>query len=822
MGRKERTGCKEWKGEDSVPGDTDGGQGHDLRLVAPALGVWASAWALLDAAPAVACTVAFVGAAAGAPLLLGRSFGCRGGARLTAAGRGGASAALPGGLVGAVLVCVAASAAGTGLRVSAVGSGPVRKYAEAGAQVELEAVVTGDLRFKRSARGTMTLLRVRVERVRAADRPIAVRVPVLLIGLDPAWRGLIPGQRVRANARLAPPRHAELLAAVGIVRGPPQPIGEPPAVQRAAETVRARLRAASAVLPADQGAVLPGMVVGDTSRLSPELAEDFAAAGLTHLLVVSGANLALVSGTVLAICRFAGLGRRHAPVPAAVALLAFVIVVRPEPSVLRATVMALIGLLAFMTGRERQGLPALSATVLLLVLLDPGLARSYGFALSVLATGGLLIVAPCWRERLCRRLPGPVAEGLAATAAAQLACLPVLVMITGEIAVASIVANMVVMPAVPVATLLGALTAAIAPLAMPVAKLTVWPAGLAVGWIVGVARITAKTPYVTLPWWDGTAGAVAVLLAGAAGYLLWRHRLMLALVAAALTGVIAAGLLMRVAAPRWPPAGWQYVACDVGQGDAGVLFAGPGRAVVVDTGPDPDRLDACLDGLGVRSIPLLVLTHPHADHIDGAPGARRGRTIGAVVISARSGGEESRRLTALPIRPAMAGHRWRIGDLSLEVLAPASAGPAPLSRTDGEAVNNTSLVLLAHRPGFSALLTGDIEVDAQRALLPRVPQVQLLKVPHHGARHQDPAFLAATRSAISVISVGKDNDYGHPAPSTLTLLRRLGMRVYRTDLHGDIAVVSTRRGLAVITRRSPHGERSTRECRRGEGGPECG
>jgi len=795
-----------------MSGDAGGGRGHDLRLAAPALGAWASAWALLGAAPAIAYAVALVGAVVGVPSALGRPLGRRGGLR-PAAGRGGIPSASLGRLAGAVLVCVAASAAGTGLRVSAVSSGPVRHYAEADARVELEAVLTGDPRSKRSKGRTITLVQARAERVRAADRTVAVRVPVLLIAMDPAWRSLTPGQRVRATARLSPPRRAELLAAVGIVRGPPRPIGEPPAVQRAAETVRAKLRDAAAVLPADQGAVLPGMVVGDTSRLPPELAEDFADAGLTHLLVVSGANLALVSGAVLAVCRFVGLGRRGAPVPAAMALLAFVVVARPEPSVLRATVMSLIGLLAFMTGRERQGVPALSAAVLLLVLLDPGLARSHGFALSVLATGGLLIVAPRWRERLRGRLPGPVAEGLAATAAAQLACLPVLVMITGEIAAASLAANLLAMPAVPVATLLGALTAAIAPLAMPVAKVTVRPAGLAVGWIVGVARVTAETPYATLPWWDGATGAVAVLFAGAAGWLLWRHRPMLVLVAAALTGVVAAGLLMRITAPAWPPEGWRYVACDVGQGDAGVLFAGPGQAVVVDAGPDPDRIDSCLDGLGVRAVPLLVLTHPHADHVDGAPGVRRGRTVGTVVISARSHGGEGRRLSASSIRPAVAGHRWRIGDLSLEVLAPAP-GPAPLSAADGEAVNNAGVVLLARRPGFSALLTGDIEIDAQRALLPHVPRVELLKVPHHGARYQEPAFLAATRSAISVISVGADNDYGHPAPGTLALLRRLGMRVYRTDLHGDIAVAVTPRGLTVTTRRLPRGEENAGDRRR--------
>lgn len=284
-----------------------------------------------------------------------------------------------------------------------------------------------------------------------------------------------------------------------IVRGPPTVLGPPSAIQRAAEHVRARLRAAVGRLPPDQRGVLPGMVVGDTSRLAPELADDFQTAGLTHLLVVSGANLAIVIGAVLGLCRFAGLGHRRAPPVAVLAVFAFVVVARPEPSVLRATVMGLIGLLALFTGRRRQGIPALAAAVLLLVLIDPELARSYGFALSVLATAGLLVLAPPWRDRLARRLPGPLADALAVAAAAQVAVAPVLVMLSGEIGVLAVVANLLAAPAVAPATLLGALAAVTAPASLPLARVIVWPAGLAVAWIIRVARTTADLPYATIP-----------------------------------------------------------------------------------------------------------------------------------------------------------------------------------------------------------------------------------------------------------------------------------------------------------------------------------
>src|SRR5690606_172333 len=306
------------------------------------------------------------------------------------------------------------------------------------------------------------------------------------------------------------PEGADLLAAVVIVRGPPAVLGPPSRTQRAAEHVRARLRAAVARLPPDQRGVLPGMVVGDTSGLDPGLAEDFRAAGLTHLMVVSGANLAIVIGAVLGLCRLLGLGRRRAPPVAVLAVLAFVLVARPEPSVLRATVMGLIGLLALVTGRQRQGVPALAAAVLILVLIDPALARSYAFVLSVLATAGLLVLAPPWRERLARRLPGPLAAALAVAAAAQVAVSPVLVLLAA--------------PAVAPATLLGALATAVALFSLPLAQAIVWPAGLAVGWIIRVARTAAALPYATIPWTGGGLGATTLLLAAVAALLILRSR----------------------------------------------------------------------------------------------------------------------------------------------------------------------------------------------------------------------------------------------------------------------------------------------------------
>ena len=699
-----------------------------------------------------------------------------------------------------MLACAAASSAAVGLRAAAVEAGPVRELARDRARVVAEAVLTTEPQAVVRPGRPVILARARAEAVVVRDRRIRVRVPVLLVVDDRRWLGLPPGQRVRLTGRAAPPRRAELLAAAVFVRGPPVPVGRPSAVQRAAETIRAGLRRATDGLPPDQRGVLPGMVVGDTSRLAPDLAEDFRASGLSHLLVVSGANLAIIIGAVLGLCRLVGLGRLHAPVLAVAAVLAFVVVARPEPSVLRATVMGLVGLLALVTGRNRQGLPALGAAVLLLVFVDPALARSYGFVLSVLATAGLLILAPPWRRRLGRHLPGPVADALAVAAAAQVAVAPVLVMLSGEVGVIAVVANLLAAPAVAPATLLGALSALVALVAMPVARLLVLPAGLAVGWIAGIARVAADLPYATIPWRGGGLGAAGLVIAAAAAALVLRSRRARLVAAAAAAGAVVAVVALRAVAPRWPPPGWAMVACDVGQGDALVLATGPGSGVVVDTGPDPRLVDGCLERLGVREIPMLVLTHPHADHIGGTAGARRGRTVRMALVTPSGFGREARHIGGLTVRPAQAGQRWDIGRLSLTVLWPP-AGTPPLSPSDdGGELNNASIVLVARGPGFSALLAGDAEAEAQRALAPSVPPVHVLKVPHHGSRSQDPAFFAAARPLISIVSSGKDNDYGHPSPPTLALLRAQGARVHRTDRSGDIAVVRTAGGLSVVAR----------------------
>jgi competence protein ComEC len=247
----------------------------------------------------------------------------------------------------------------------------------------------------------------------------------------------------------------------------------------------------------------------------------------------------------------------------------------------------------------------------------------------------------------------------------------------------------------------------------------------------------------------------------------------------------------------WPPDGWVMVACDVGQGDATVVATGDGSAMLVDVGPEPIAVDRCLDRLRVDRLPVVALTHAHADHVGGWSGAVSGRDVGAVVVGP-TGGDRG---VMAPHR-VVAGQTFRVGQLWVEVLWP---GADAQGGSDGSAMNDASLVLRVTVSGprpVRLLLTGDVEPDAQEALLRLHPDLaaDVLKVPHHGSGRQADRFFEAVGARVATISAGDDNDYGHPAAAALRLLRDHGVAWWRTDTDGDIAVVMRDGRLSVMTR----------------------
>ncbi|MEU6320773.1 ComEC/Rec2 family competence protein [Streptomyces sp. NPDC047009] len=816
----------------------------DLRLVVPALAAWATAAWALDA-PSGPLSVLVAGcltAAAGLWAARRVSERTRDRRRLWRAWSRVS--------VAAVLLCVAAAAVSAGLSGADLRRGPVPALARQYAEVTAEIEVVSDPRLARPrvrgdhATPTAVLLDGEVRRLTKPDGTVAaMRVPVLVVVDGSAhaaatgarsgaerratrspWLALLPSARVRVTARLAPPlTGGDRVAAVLRVRSgaPPDVVGGPSRAQRWAGRLRAGLRDATDRLAPDARALLPGLVVGDTSRVTAELDDAFKETDLAHLLAVSGGNFTLLLALFLGppglaqraerrgVAARLGIPLRGTALLGGALMLGFVVVCRPDPSVLRAAACGAIALLALATGRRRSLIPALAAAVLLLVLFDPWLARSYGFLLSVLATGALLTVAPGWSAALRRRrVPPRLAEGLAAAAAAQALCAPVVAVLSARVSLVAVPCNLLAEFAVAPATVLGFAALATAPVAMPVAKWLAWYAGWPTGWIAGIARTGASLPGNGVDWradWTG-----ALLLAAVTGGVLVIGRRLLR--HPWLAGVCAVVLLLVVVQPPplprvltgWPPRGWRFAMCDVGQGDATVLAAGDGAAVVVDAGPDPALVDRCLTALGIVRIPLLVLTHFHADHVVGLPGVLQGRSVGAIETTGFAEPPEQAAFVRaqaaarhIPVTRAVAGERRRTGALEWQVLwPPPDPGPSP----DGP--NDASVALSVRSAGMTLLLLGDLEPPAQQALL-RSPAgaglgpVDVLKVAHHGSAYQDQELIRKVAPRLALISCGRGNPYGHPAPGTVAALRAEGAMVLRTDEDGAIAVVGGGAGLRV-------------------------
>ncbi|MCU1658654.1 MAG: competence protein ComEC [Pseudonocardiales bacterium] len=765
--------------------------GVDLRLCLGAAGAWLGLLLCFGRSPGVDLTVA------GTACVIGV-------AGLLAARRHVRAAAA----IALVAFCIALVVIPFAGRVAHSRASPLAQLARQHVAVTIELKVTADprpLAAKGVSGSPRSAVVGRASSLLVAGRRVAVSGQVVVLAPAQLWRDVLPGQRVRLDGRLQPALDAGSLSVTLFAQSDPVLLGSPPWWQRAAGTVRTSLRRAAAGLPEGPRGLLPGLIDGDTTELDPVLAERFRMAGLTHLVAVSGTNCSILVGAVLLALRRARARPWVCAVLGGLVLLGFIIVARPSPSVLRAAVMASIALAALAGGRPRQALPSVAAAVLALLLWDPGLADDPGFAMSVLATCALLVLAPSWADALRRRrVPALAAEGIAVAAAAHLVTAPVIAAISGRVSLVAIPANVLAEPVVVAVTVLGFIAAVLSPLWMPAAQLFAQLAGWPCRWLVLDADFFGGLHGATVPWPGGVSGGMA-LLGVAVGLVLAAHRAgpRRALAASAAIAVVVL-IPVRAAVSGWPPAGWALVACDVGQGDALVLRAGPGSAVVIDTGPDPVAVDRCLRDLGVADVPLLAISHYHLDHVAGIVGVFHGRHVGRVItgpLAQPFSGEKLVHDTVaahrLGVGVVAAGQAFDVGRVHLEVL-----GPAVAFRDTRSDPNNSSLVLRATVGGERVLLPGDAEVEAQQALLADGLDLRadVLKVPHHGSAYSWPAFLAAVHAKIAVISVGLHNDYGHPSPLLLAELARLAVPVRRTDHDGDVALVVRDGTLTAVLR----------------------
>jgi len=608
---------------------------------------------------------------------------------------------------------------------------------------------------------------VRVIEIKDGTHTYRLRSPARLISDEAQFKETLPGQKIRVQVLVQPSKEGRV-AALLINKGSFVVASEPSRLAHILDRIRDGLRAASGT--GDSGALIPGMVLGDTSLQSATFRNEMRRSGLTHLVAVSGANFAIVSTFILYLMQFIF---RKIPLrlgATAMFLIAFIALVRPSPSVLRAAAMAAVLLIAQGTHRGRDSLPALGFAIAAVVVADPWQVRDPGFALSVLATAGLLIAAPRLVEKFSSVMPKPLAIVIATPLAATLFCSPVIVAISGQLSLMSIVANVLAAPAVAPITIVGFVAALISPVLPSLSHLLLWCVKPLAAWVAWIASVISDYSVITFA--TGAKGFFIVLSVLTLGYFFNRK-----VVITALLILIAISWLLR-----FPGGDWQIANCDVGQGDSMVVNLGDHRAIVIDTGPDPIAEDRCLHQLGVKKIELLILTHVHADHVGGVDGAIRDRTVVAQWFgNVRAG-----------TRATFASDG---GPVTVDVLWPQGQW-ADDQNSDP---NNSSIAIVLRAPDFSLFAGGDMEPLTQAQIAPLVGRVDIYKVCHHGSRFQDESFTRALSPAISVISVGAGNSYGHPAPETIQSLTRLGSRVLRTDLDGAIAIRANRQRFRIRT-----------------------
>jgi competence protein ComEC len=438
-----------------------------------------------------------------------------------AVGRWGSGRREPGAGTAAVatgVVAVAMVGAGfgvaIGLRVDQLRHHPIiERYGT------VATVVVTPTETPRSLGASRMMFRGSLQRV--GEIETSGRVVVFTRGVE--FAELTAGRPASFRARIDRPTRRDLTVAVLSATGPPK-LGEAVPVERVAHDIRAGFAdAARLALPADQAAMLPALVLGDTSTLTAQTIEEFRTSGLTHLTAVSGANVTIVCGAVLMTAAL--LGPRLAVALAALALVAFVIVVQPSASVLRAAVMGGITLLAVVSHRRRQAIPVLSASVIMLMIAAPELAVDVGFALSVSATAALVVIAPVWSRRLTARgWPKPLADAISVAVAAQLVTAPLVAGMSGTFSVVSVIANLAVAAVIPPITVVGTVAAALCPLWPSGGQLLIRFTGPELWWLLRVAHWAAGVPGASIGVPSGLLGVVCVAAAGIAAVVCWRWR----------------------------------------------------------------------------------------------------------------------------------------------------------------------------------------------------------------------------------------------------------------------------------------------------------
>ena len=605
----------------------------------------------------------------------------------------------------------------------------------------------------------------------------------------PSTDNLMIDQKIKFTARIIKTRERKV-AALAIAHNPVSILSPPRNLFNSTEKIRSDFRDLSNGSKASQ--LVPGLVLGDTSLQSEEFQEQMRKVGLSHLTAVSGANFVLVASFLLWFLQFFVKRLRNRIILVLIILFLFIFLVRPTPSVLRAAVMTLVILLARIRGERSLGVPSLGAAITMLILLDPFQAIDPGFALSVLATAGILFLSPRFEQKFELSLkPKFLLQAVSIPISATLFCLPVIILLSNEISSATIPSNILVAPVIAPITVLGFLSAMITPLISGIGQVLFNIASFLANFIVFTSDLMVDFPSL---YFSNTKVALVGFFLLLVMIFTGRRKLASLLLIIMITQVV-------VTTTSWPGKGWQIVNCDVGQGDGLVINLGKKSAIVIDTGPDSKSIDQCLKSLKIREIPLLILTHFHADHVGAVSAVLEKRVIGEVWISNLHEPEAAykevmKQLSGKTVKSVFAGDRYffESNNTSIQVLWPQrQLNEFNKLPGDGSRVNNSSISVLIKSNDISLFSGGDIEPEVQEAIYNSglLTQVDVLKVSHHGSAYQYLPMLEILNPKVAIISVGKGNSYGHPDGKFINELTIRGAKVWRTDQSGGISVVST-------------------------------
>jgi len=583
-------------------------------------------------------------------------------------------------------------------------------------------------------------------------------------------------------------------SAIGIIEGPTN-------TQGYLNNLRADYVASLSGVTPDAKTLVAGLAIGEIADLSEELEEKMRIVSLTHLVAVSGSNCAIVVGMVYLIAVGLRFGKTGRTIISLTALGLYVLLIGPDPSVLRAGVMAASVILMIALGRRTWALNALSLATVVLLVADPWLSVEFGFGLSVLATAGILLLAPAISERLANHMPIPLALGLSVTLAAQLFCLPLLMQLQPGLATYSVIANLLAGPMVAPVTVLGMIALVVTPFAPWLSGMISWLASVGTWVIELIAIFFSDLPAAYFPWVTGLPASILsiflIFAVGAwlrAGVAPLRQLGVSAVVVIAVT-TISIPAASEILPKSWPLKDWELVACDVEQGDA-IVIRSLGRTALIDVGADGALINDCLSKLRIGRIDLLVLTHFDFDHVGGLAGALKGRSVSSAIIS---GFPDERPATTASLDlldkagvsvsvadPTVSGV---LGRFSWSILSPTK------NAMEFKDSNDASVVMVFSSPEVDVLLLGDLGESGQLRILSAVKQLLggstkplVLKVAHHGSNDQSAELHEILRPDLSLISVGQSNGYGHPGQKLLNLLERVGSNVLRTDDTGSIAV----------------------------------